>query len=89
MDCVEMYMQLPEGYSRLKCKPLLTFRPMTQAEIEGLTRGTQAWFIANDGTAKRCTVNGRYQADCKQVPAKFGLYEYGKLDQSRLLVKMG
>lgn len=87
--CQSIYVQLPDGYSRLKQRPLLTFRhPVDVAElVEHCSTHKVIWFRASDGTAKRCTVIGKVKTwvtrpgDC-HIPVKFGMYEYSFFDAS-------
>lgn len=74
------------------------FRPMTLEEAKALQSGYHAWAIGVKGDARRFKVNGQpktWKRDPSrvEVPFKYGLYEYGRFDESdvangRLLVAL-
>lgn len=75
-------MILADGYARTKVAPTATYRRMTVYEAKRLTYGAHVPFLANDGTARTCKVNGKPQTwktrpGHVRVPLKYGMYECG------------
>ena len=74
------------------------FRPMCLEEVRALVYGNTIWARGNDGSARRCKVNGKpktWKRDTKriEVPFKYGIYEYGTFDiadvqSGKLLIRL-
>lgn len=76
-------MKLASGYDRTKAPVKTEYRPMTVAEAKALTYGQHVTFLANDGTARDCKVNGapktwKRDPSRVEVPIKYGMYEYAR-----------
>jgi hypothetical protein len=84
---------LAVGYNR---KETMTFRtPDSLADmIRHCSLNGHIWFAANDGTARRCKINGKVRTWKRdtgrvEVPVKYGLREYATFyasDISRILI---
>lgn len=74
-----------DGYDRNKHKREYRVRPMTLDEVKALRSGQSVKFIANDGTLRDIKINGepkrwKTDPDRVEVPVKYGLREYWRLD---------
>lgn len=70
------------GYDRKKTPSTITGTRATVEAIKAInpTWRDEFWVVANDGTAKRCRVNGKlktWKRDPSRIalPCKYGLYE--------------
>lgn len=78
-------LELVDGYKR---DQKLRFRNPKdiQEMIEYCSKMTHIDFVSNDGTARKCKINGAvrtWKRDLNrvEVPVKYGLYEYGRFTQ--------
>jgi len=76
-------------YGAKRNSQLLMFRRMTVTEAQALRYGGHIWFVATDGTARLCKVNGavkrwKRQPERFRVPVKYGMYECSHFENADL-----
>ena len=77
-------MMLSNGYDRRKNPPKNKFRYMTVREVKKLRSGERVLFLANDGTQRDITINGKPKVWARspgvRVSLKYGLYEHTQVE---------
>lgn len=81
-----------DGYDRNKHKRTYMVRYLTLAEVKALSHASDVPFIANDGTLRRCRINGAVKTwkrdpNRVEVPVKYGMYEYARFDTAEALTR--
>ena len=84
-------LELRDGYDRRKTPAVNRYRRMTLDEIKALSGEVE--FIARDGTARRCRINGRiktWKTDPAriEVPVKYGMYECVRMETREALDRL-
>lgn len=89
-------LEVRDGYARPRKRlpnPTVKVRRMTLEEVKALRPGQRVDFIANDGQLRQLTINGNVQtwkrdAQRVEVPVKYGMYEYARLDTAEALQRL-